>query len=720
MKRPAAFLLSLLIVAATALFGAPADAQENPSPEPARLRLDLGQLTPRLVTSSDQAITVTGTVTNTGSRRIVKPMARLQIGERLASPRAMDSVLAGSPVQDSPLTDFASLAEELEPGQSARMAITVPLTGPRGAALRPGVYPLLVNVNGTPEYGGPARLAAVSLLLPVLSTPGHSNNQATQRHSKLAVLWPITDSTPHIQSAPFGVPMTLTDDSLADELSPGGRLYSLVSAARAAQENNQKVGGSLCFALDPDLLRTVDAMRAGYRVSGGATGKGADAASNWLAALRALVTGRCVIPLPFADADLTTLGKIRGADGNPDAGLLTTALTGTATIRQVLGVESKTGVLWPGGTPDEKALSAISSGGFQTVLTDSAKLRAGGDDETVTGAATLSDGLRAQPTNSMATAGLTGFAPSPQTPTTYSGASQRAVSTQNGLAAIAFEAGLGRTEGATGGPLLIAPPRRWDATTDELNAFLSGLGKLTNAGVTAGSTLDDLLGSTPEGSASLVAGTRSEGGAAVADQLSGLDQDVASLMSAMRVDPRNRVEPNAIIGPVRDALVRGSSTAFGPSTAPSSASANATAELAAIRDQVTVEQPKQTIALASGSSPLPVYVHNDLPVGVTAQIALKNNMGIRSEQPKDMLFPAKGGQTRYVQIEALRAGRLSADVSLTTPSGTDLGATARFELTSTEYGPITIIVTVAAGCALLLLASRRIYRRIKESRGGTP
>ncbi|WP_409184066.1 DUF6049 family protein [Amycolatopsis sp. VS8301801F10] len=720
MKRPAAFLLSLLIVAATALFGAPAGAQENPSGEPARLRLDLGQLSPRVITSSDQAITVTGTVTNTGSRRIVKPMARLQIGERLASPRAMESVLAGNPVQDAPLTDFASLAEDLEPGQSARMEITVPLTGPRGAALRPGVYPLLVNVNGTPEYGGPARLAAVSLLMPVLSTPGHSNNQATPRHSKLAVLWPITDSTPHVQSAPFGVPMTLTDDSLADELSPGGRLYSLVSAARAAQETNAKIGGSLCFALDPDLLRTVDAMRDGYRVSGGVAGKGADAASNWLAALRALVTGRCVIPLPFADADLTTLGKVRGTDGNPDAGLMTTALNGTATIRQVLGVESKSGVLWPGGTPDEKALSAISSGGFQTVLTDGAKLRAGGDDETVTGAATLSDGLRAQPTNSMATAGLTGFVPSPQTPTTYSGASQRAVSTQNGLAAIAFEAGLGRVEGATGGPLLVAPPRRWDATTDELNAFLSGLGKLTNAGVTAGSTLDDLLGSTPEGSASLVSTTRSDGGAAVADQLSGLDQDVASLMSAMQVDPRNRVEPKAIVGPVRDALVRGSSTAFGPATAPSSASANATAELAAIRDQVTVEQPKQTIALASGSSPLPVYVHNDLPVGVTAQIALKNNMGVRPEAAKNWLFPAKGGQTKYVQIEALRAGRLSVDVSLTTPAGTDLGATARFELTSTEYGPITIIVTVAAGCALLLLASRRIYRRVKESRGGTP
>ncbi|WP_033291431.1 DUF6049 family protein [Amycolatopsis jejuensis] len=710
MKRPAAFLLSLLVLGATALFGIPASAQE----EPARLRLDLAQLSPRIVTSSTQAITVSGTVTNTGARRIAKPLVRLQVGERIANPRAMNSVLAGDPVQDTPLTDFTPLAEALEPGQSARLDITVSLTGPRGALLpRPGVYPLLVNVNGTPEFSGPARLAAVSLLMPVLSAPGRTG-QPTQRHTNLTVLWPITDSAPHVLSAPFGVPLTLTDDTLADELSPGGRLYALVSAARAAQDSNQKVGSSLCFAIDPDLLRIVDAMRNGYRVNG-AAGKGSDAAGNWLASLRVLVNGKCVLPLPFADADLTTLGKVRGADGNPDTALMTTALNGAATIRQILGSEPRTGVLWPGGTPDEQALSAISGGGFQTVIADGTKLHAGGDGETVSGAVTLPGGLRAQPTNGTIAHGLAGFSPNPSTPTTYSGASQRAVATQNGLAAIAFEAGLGRTEAA--GNLLVAPPRRWNASTDELNAFLAGIGQLTTAGITNGSSLDSLLQNAATGSATLTSGTRTD--SAVADQLSDLDRNTAGLLSAMRIDATRRVEPQAVIAPVRDAIVRGSSTAFGVPS-PLSASANANAELGAIRDQVTVEQPRQTIALASGSSPLPVFVSNDLPVGITAQISLKNNLGIRPEKAQNWFFPAKGGKNEYLQIEALRAGRLSVDVSLTTPAGTPLGTTARFELTSTEYGPITIIVTVVAGCALLLLASRRIYRRLKEGRNGTP
>ena len=35
----------------------------------------------------------------------------------------------------------------------------------------PGVYPVMVNVNGTPDYGEPARLDDARFLLPVLGVP---------------------------------------------------------------------------------------------------------------------------------------------------------------------------------------------------------------------------------------------------------------------------------------------------------------------------------------------------------------------------------------------------------------------------------------------------------------------------------------------------------------------------------------------------------------------
>ncbi|QRP46080.1 DUF6049 family protein [Amycolatopsis sp. FDAARGOS 1241] len=714
MKRPAAFFLSLLVFAAAALFGAPARAQDEPSPEPPRLRLELDQLNPRVITGSAKTLTVSGTVTNIGDRRIARPQVRLQVGERLTSDRELKGVLAGEPIQDNPLTDFTTLTESLEPGQSARLDVTVPLTGQRAGQLsRTGVYPMLVNVNGTPEFGGPARLAAVSLLMPVLSGPARSETPSGKR-ADVSVLWPITDSAPHVLSAPYGGPLTLTDDTLATELDVNGRLYSLVAAARAAEQSNQRVADSLCFAVDPDLLRTVDAMTRGYVVAG-APGKGTQAAKDWMIALQQLVNGHCVIALPFADADLTTLGKVRSASGTPDSGLLSTALSGEATIHRLLGTDPRKGVLWPGGTPDDQALTAMSAAGVHTVLTDGSKLQS---DSPVTGATTLPGGLRAQPIDGLIASAMVGSEPNPQTPTTVSAATQPAIASQNGLAAIAFEAGLGRGSEGAGSQLLVAPPRRWDVPQGELSAFLDHLGQLLAGGLGTGAPLTQLLDSDASGSASLAAGTHDQPaspGGDVTETLSNLDGQAAGLLSAMRMDATRRVQPEDIVAPVRDALVRGASTAFGTPSG-SAAGSNAHAELAAIRDQVTVEQPKQTIALASGSSPLPVFVSNELPVGITAQIALKNNVGIRPEQAQNWFFPAKGGKNELIQIEALRAGRLSVDVSLTTPAGTELGTTARFELTSTEYGPITIIITVVAGCALLLLASRRIYRRVKESR----
>ncbi|MDT8910463.1 DUF6049 family protein [Amycolatopsis sp. PS_44_ISF1] len=710
MKRPAAFFLSLLFFAVAALFGAPAWAQDEPNPEPPRLRIDLTQLSPRVVTGDSDLLTVSGTVRNIGDRRITRPQARLQVGERLTSDRAVTGVLSGEQAQDTPLTDFSTLTEALEPGQSARFDIRVPLNG--RTLSKPGVYPMLVNVNGTPEFGGAARLAAVSLLMPVLSAPGGKANPPAAKRANVSVLWPITDSTPHVLSSPYGGQLTLSDDTLEKELKPDGRLYSLVSAARAAQENNPRVRDSLCFAIDPDLLQTVDAMTRGY-VVGGAPGPGGGAAKDWLSSLQALVKGRCVVTMPFADADLTTLGKVHSATG-ADPDLLQSALGGAATIQRLLGVRPQEGVLWPDGTPDSQALIAMAGAGFTTVLTDGSKLQA---KAPISGAVTLSpSGQRAQPIDGLIAAAMTGAPPNPQFPTTVGAASQPAISGQNGLAAIAFEAGLGRTDTKPNARLLVAPPRRWTAPTSELTTFLDQLGAYFADGLATGAPLTAQLQADATGTASLSAGSRDQpASTGDPEALSTLDTQASGLLSAMRVDTTARVQPEAIVAPVRDAIVRGASTAW-QSAAPDAAVANANAELGAIRNQVTVEQPKQTIALASGSSPLPVYVRNDLPVGITAQIALKNNIGIRPLAPQQTPFPAHAGQNKYLQIEALRAGLLSVDVSLTTPTGTSLGTPARFELTSTEYGPITIIFTVVAGAALLLLASRRIYRRIKESR----
>ena len=84
-------------------------------------------------------------------------------------------MLAGSGRADVVTPAFTPLPGTLVPGGELPLQLTVPLLGPPTESLaltRPGVYEVLVNVNGVPSDGGRARLAAVRLLLPVLSVPG--------------------------------------------------------------------------------------------------------------------------------------------------------------------------------------------------------------------------------------------------------------------------------------------------------------------------------------------------------------------------------------------------------------------------------------------------------------------------------------------------------------------------------------------------------------------
>ncbi|RSN58923.1 glycoprotein [Amycolatopsis sp. WAC 04182] len=698
MKRLAATVLSILFLAFIALPVAGAQAQEQP-----RLRVDLDQLNPRVITSTSASLTVTGRVTNIGDRRISKLGVRLQLGTRLQSEQQIGDVLAGDKFKDLAATEFVDLEpDELEPGQSAALNLAVPLG--QAAKLqfpRPGVYPLLVNVNGTPDFGGPERLAAVTLLMPVLGVPGKAPASRPSSAPSTSLLWPIANSAVHVVSAPLGGPLTLADERLADELAAGGRLDSLVEAARAA-EADTKVSSSLCLAIDPDLVATVDAMTRGYQVAGGAPGKGVETAKNWLGRLKALVAGRCVVTLPFADADLTALTKVRAGDAT-DTALMTTALGGAGTIKNLLGIQPQDGVLWPGGALDSQTVEAIGKAGVKTVLTDSGKLQS--RTPLSSGVSIEGTDLRAQPIDALVSSALNG-----------SGA------TQNGLGAIAFRAGLGgQNEGPQRSRLLIAPPRHWAATGTELTTFLERMGDFYDAGLLKSAPLPELLGESPAGTASvnydpqdLTASTSGD----VTAKMSQLDNETLGLSSAMTMDATKRVNPADVVAPVRLALIRAASTSWRGADA-ATVTGNARGDLEAIRSQVTVERPKQTIALASGAAPLPVFITNNLPVGVAVQVALKNNVGLRptdDTQLQAQMVPANSARNRLLPVEALRAGRFSVDVSLTTPDGTPLGSAARFELTSTEYGAITIIITVTAAGALLLLSSRRIYRRIKDSR----
>jgi hypothetical protein len=722
-KRLAAIGLAGLFLVGQGLLGAPATAQQ--SPEPPRLRLEVSQLNPRYVTATSTTLNIPGKITNIGDRKITKLVVRPELGDRLTTERQLTDTIAGGVSATSDPPRFQPVVDTLEPGQSAPFNITVPLgTGVNALQItKPGVYPLLVNVNGTPEFGGAARLAALSLLLPVVGVPGKDTTRPAKA-AGLSILWPIANTVPRVASMPFRGRLLLTDDELATELAPGGRLHSLVAAAKL-QQDNEALADSMCFALDPDLVDTAELMTHGYQFRTGpgtADGTGVEAAKNWLDLLKQVTSGHCVVAMPYADADLTVLSKVRNGD-QPDTDLVTTAVSGAAVIQRVLGVQPQRGVLWPEGPLDTKTLAMLSAAGIETVLSESKNLES--DGPVTSGVSLSGTELRAQPIDSLlasALAGKTDVKPSTNGNVALaSGVStQPAVAAQNGLAALAFRAGLGQPA-ASPGQLLLAPPRRWNVPLAELQNLLRTVGDYTTAGLVVPKPLQQLLTTSADKQATMTSGAKDTNGATdLSESISAVDTSTSGLASAMTVDSTSQVKPADLVSPVRTGLVRAAAMAWHDNAGGAPAATfNARTELTSLSDRVAVLPPPQTLSLASGTSPLPVLVSNSLPVAITVRVTLLNNAALRpseQDQAQNRLIPANGSVPQYIPIEALRAGRFSVDVALTTPSGNQLGTPARFELTSNDFGIITVIVTASAGGALLLLSSRRIYRRIKESK----
>jgi hypothetical protein len=712
--------LTLLLLLATAVIGLPAAAQPIPDSSPDRLRLDIAELSPRVLTANSQTLSVSGTITNIGDRRLSDLSVRLQLGQPQTSEQELAAALTETPPTDVSQSRFVDVTAALQPGQSAPLRITVPLDGsPAGLAVsRPGVYPLLINVNGTPDYGGPARLAALSTLLPVLDVPGQPTGGDGEGGEPvpLSLLWPIADLRPRVVAAPYGGQVVLADDSLADALRPGGRLHALVTAAGQAQAN-EAVAGSLCFAIDPALLETVEAMSSGYAVrtaDGDVPGRGDAAAGRWLDALRQVTAGHCVVTMPYAGADLAALSRVRGED----PALVREALGGAATVERVLGVQPLDGVLWPDGQLNNEVLDTAADAGVETLITDPAMV--GSATPLTTAARIEGSSLRAQPVDPLVSDALLGGG---RAGSTLTPADEPDIATQDGLAALAFRGGLGVDDGpggTSGDPVLLAPPQAWNVPAAELTTFLRSVGDLTSAGLLAPVPLQQQLaapatGDVPvAGADSVTAGVAAE----LIRALAQIDSTAADVRSAMSVDPTQQVEPAQVMRPIRTAIIRATSTVFaGDHLARQDAVNNARGQLDTLRSQVSIAEPPQTISLASGDAPLPVLVTNDLPVAVTVRITLVNNTGLRTGEIPDRTIPANLSSSALIPSEALRAGRFTVHVRLSTPDGTQLGPIVRFELASNEYGVITIVLTASAGGALLLLSGRRIYQRVRAGRG---
>jgi hypothetical protein len=403
-------LLTALLLTALAGPAAPQSwAGSDSSGAPAFLKLTVDSVTPNTVTTgSDSVLTVTGTVTNIGDRVVDDIAVRLQRAPAIVEPAGLRSSLQLDQVDYTLTVPFQDVSERLSPGQRKKFTLRVGIRPGTHAAVggapvtaslnitEPGVYPLLLNVNGQPAYGGQAHLDDARFLLPVLGLPPLPTGPeatsadaqpvpaATDAPVATTLLWPLADRPRLVAGIPGAVNGTamLTDDELAGELAAGGRLDQLLAAVEAvAHPDGTQVGSdpsaAICLAIDPDLLITVSAMTQGYRVlaspsdPAGPTqdGTGAAAAKAWLDRLRALSPGLCTVALPFAQVDPAALTAIH------DPALTDRALNSPAGIvDSILSVKSVRGVALPdSGSVDGATATLLNAHHFGTaVLADNA------------------------------------------------------------------------------------------------------------------------------------------------------------------------------------------------------------------------------------------------------------------------------------------------------------------------------------------------------------
>ncbi|MGD9990654.1 DUF6049 family protein [Pseudonocardia sp.] len=727
--RPVAALVAIALLLLAGPFAGSATAAPGDAPA-ATLRLTLDQLTPRVVTSDGPAVvTVTGTVTNTGSLPVSGLAVRLQRGDPLRTDSDVEAALGGRAGTDAVAPSFVDVPGTLEPGASMSVRFDAPLRATSGTGLgidTPGTYPLLVNVNGEPDGQPRARLAATRLLLPVLSLPAavvdgtlseDVGGTSTGIARPFTMLYPLVD-VPHRLPGVPGETTTLTDDDLARSFAAGGRLNGLVGALAQRAPVGSTLRAGMCVAVDPDLLQTAQAMAEGYQVraaDGTVTpGAGAEDARTWLAGVTAALRGGCVIALPFADADLVALTR-----GGAEDAAIRSVEAGREVAGDILDTPLQNSPLWPAdGVIDDETLSVLAGGEHVggLILSSAAVTQAGR-----TGVVTLEAGPGAVLADDLLTsAAAPADAPAaPGAPVTSSPAAVATpLSTQDLIGALAFRATSSSGQG-TPTPILLAPPHLWGAEGTGADALLSAVSLMADRGLLTPRTLTTSGATTRPASLLYPIGAgAAEIPTALVARTRALVGEIDAIATAAVADPDADVTPDDVFVPLRRATLRPVSAAWRGRPALAARSADlAAARLDELRGTVRVLEPPGPYSLGTSDAPLLMTVSNGLPVALDVRIVIASTAGLQVAPIPDQRIPPLGRIQVRVSAQVVRAGQFAVDAIVQTPRGDDLGPPTRLQVRSTAYGTVTVWLTVIAGALLVLLVIRRIVRRARDHPG---
>jgi hypothetical protein len=676
--------------------------------------LTLSGLTPRVPAKND-SVTVTGTVANDGRSAITGAHIGVRIapGGPVVTRSAMkaattrtgySSLLDGSEI-DGHTVNVPTLA----PGLSMSFSLKVPVSALGLGAT--GVYQLAVTLDGqTAAEPGQHVLGIKRTFLPWYG------DGETAKPTQISYLWPLTDR-PHLaargDTASQQSPIFL-DDALADEIKPGGRLWAMVSLVKDLP---------VTWVIDPDLLASVEAMTKSYRVAGPGgdvtrttPGTGTQDAKEWLNALKDAVSGDQVVALPFGDTDLASLAH--GGHGVPGsaANLRTAEALGTDTVDTVLDVTTvktlqggtvTSDVAWPvDGALDPSIVSMARSGGATRIIARSDTFPDTRLTYTPTAARQLGGGLTAM----VADASLS---------TAFEG---DMLNGQN--ANLAIQDFIAQTLLITmqlpqkQRTLLVAPQRM--PTVSQAQAMAEAIGLAGNSPWAATVSFDEAAAARPDP----LAAHRVPPAGAYPASLRGQElthRDFLQTWSTQKgladfvviLTRKDRVTV-----PFGDAVLRSLSTQWrGERAAGDDFRDSIGGYLQDLIGAVQILNKTTTLTLSGRSGTIPVTVKNDLgqPItGLVLRLTSPQNLRLQIRDPEQPIS-IEGGHTRTLKFQTTASanGPAQLTAALYTQNGVLYGRSVGFGVNITKVTDLVMLI-IAAGLLLLVLAGVRIYRQRKR------
>ncbi|MFJ5721846.1 DUF6049 family protein [Streptomyces sp. NPDC093149] len=711
LRRTASLIIGAPLVAAllagTAAPAASAGGTNRAPTGSETVKVSLDSLAPSAPVKGD-TLTVSGTVTNRGKETITQTAVDLRVGPKLYSRASIDT--AAKRTGYVPGTDPAPLGgkytvkfAKLPAGISQDFTLSVPVD--KLGLGDDGVYQLGVSLSGQTSR------ARYDHVLGIQRTFLPWQEEQRDSRTKITYLWPLVASahvTAETGSDDQQTPV-FADDELATELAPGGRLEQLVS-----------LGSQLpvTWVIDPDLLASVDAMARNYRVKSGDTtvaGKNQAVAKKWLASLEAAVSDGKVVALPFGDPDLASIAH-RGKNVSGTLSHLQTAteVAGT-TVETILHVKPSTDFAWPvDGAIDPSIVDVATSAGAHKVIARSDSLQeTSGLPYTPTAARPIGGGTTAVVSDARLSTAFQG---------NMSTAGNSTLAVQKFLA---LTLALTEQDTDTERSIVVAPQRM--PTVAQAQSMASALHALDDERWTQPLGLVDAAEAKPDADAT----TGVPGSSQYPKKLRSQElptqafQDIKSTQVSLNDFQVILTHPERVVTPFGNAINRSMSTSWRGS--PLKAQQYRDSVRTYLQGLVNEVQliSKSDVTLSGRSATIPVTVQNRLLQGVDHLVLrlksenatrLKlNNGGAVAEQP----IRIAGGHSQSVKFDAAANvnGQVQMTAQLYTEDGTPYGEEMTFTVKVSELTP-TVLLVIAGGLLLLVLAGIRMYTHRKRANAG--